>query len=186
VVLVVIGILVIIEHERLAAETARWIDAWELRTQPLSVGRRKAVPISSAALDSPLDETAIARSIEQAIGIAERGDKDGLADKSRTCHRRMRVDPDLEQLDRCAAFDDAVAAIGDRDPLSDAGVFNAAAITARQMTAASLLSSDYLAIERRLDRVRTAVELRLLPRAAPEPQPDPEPLPEPEPLPPLP
>ena len=31
------------------------------------------------------------------------------------------------------------------------------------MTAASLLSSDYLAIERRLDRIRTVVQLTLRP-----------------------
>ena len=64
-------------------------------------------------------------------------------------------------------LDDAVAAIADRDPMTDGGVFNASAITARQMTAASLLSSDYLAIERRLDRIRTVVQLTLRPAPAP-------------------
>jgi len=40
-------------------------------------------------------------------------------------------------------------------------VFGASAVTARHMTAGRLLSSDYLAIERRLDRVRLSVELKL-------------------------
>ncbi len=163
VVLIVSGLLIIVERERIAAEASSWIDSLKLQTQPLSGGRRKAVPIDSAALDGPLDEITIARSIEQAVGIAARGDEHALADRSRECHRRMRVDPDLEQLDRCAAFDDAVAALDDRDPMNDAGVFSASAITARQMTAASLLSGDYLAIERRLDRIRTVVQLTLRP-----------------------
>ena len=79
----------------------------------------------------------------------------------------MRAEPNLEQLDRCAAFEDAVAVLGDRDPLHDSTMFNASAITARQMTAASLLSSDYLAIERRLDRIRTVVQLTLRPAPSP-------------------
>ena len=79
----------------------------------------------------------------------------------------MRAKPDLSQLDRCAAFDDAAATLGDRDPANDRGPFSASAVTARQMTAASLLSSDYLAIERRLDRVRTMVELALQSRQPP-------------------
>jgi hypothetical protein len=111
----------------------------------------------------------IARSIEQANALAERGDEGGLADKSRECHRKMRSDPSLKQLDRCAAFENAVVALADRDPLNDSTIFNASAITARQMTAASLLSSDYLAIERRLDRIRTVVQLTLRP-APPPPQ----------------
>ena len=152
--------LAIIERERLAAAIASIED---LQAAPLSGGRASAVAIDSAALDGPLDETAIARSIELAIRLAGRGDEEALANRSRDCHRRMRSDPELEQLDRCAAFDDAVASIDGRDPMNDKGVFSASAITARQMTAASLLSSDYLAIERRLDRIRTVVQLTLRP-----------------------
>jgi hypothetical protein len=167
VLLIAAGSLAIIERERLAAVLQRSVAGLEnLQAAPLSGGRRTAVALDSAALDGPLDETAIARSIELAIRLAQRGDEDGLANRSRDCHRRMRSDPGLEQLDRCAAFDDAVASIDGRDVLNDRGVFSASAITARQMTAASLLSSDYLAIERRLDRIRTVVQLTL--RPAPE------------------
>lgn len=163
------GIILVIERERLAAALPRWIASLEnLQAQPLSAGRARPVAVDSEALDGPLDDQAIARSIEQAIDLVERGDEDAMADKSRDCHRRMRADPSLKQLDRCAAFDDAVAAIGDRDPMTDTGVFNASAITARQMTAASLLSSDYLALERRLDRIRTVVQLTLRPAAQPQ------------------
>jgi hypothetical protein len=169
VLIVAVGILLIAERERLGVEMPGWIAGLgDLPAPPLSGGRSRTVHIDSAALDGPLDETAIARSIEQVISIAERGDEDALADKSRACHRRMRSDPELEQLDRCAAFDDAVAALADRDPMNDPGVFSASAITARQMTAATLLSSDFLAIERRLDRIRMVVQLTLRPVPPPE------------------
>jgi hypothetical protein len=161
------AILAILERERLAAAVPRWAAAvGDLRPAP-SAGRSRAVAADSAALDGPLDETAIARSIELAIRLVERGDEEALANRSRDCHRKLRADPDLEQLDRCAAFDDAVASIEGRDPMTERGVFSASAITARQMTAASLLSSDYLAIERRLDRIRTVVQLTI--RPAPQP-----------------
>lgn len=166
--LIASGIILVIERERLAALPG-WVASLEGRQQPLSPGRSRPVAAGSEALDGPLDERAIARSIEQAIDLAERGDEEAMADKSRDCHRRMRADPSLKQLDRCAAFDDAVAALADRDPMNDSTVFNASAITARQMTAASLLSSDYLALERRLDRIRTVVQLTLRP-APPPPQ----------------
>jgi hypothetical protein len=56
-----------------------------------------------------------------------------------------------------------VAAAEGRDSMNETGAFSASAITARQMTAASLLSRDYLAIERRLDRIRMVVQLTLRP-----------------------
>ena len=164
VLLIAAGTLAIIERERLAAALPRWVASLEsLQAAPLAGGGSRAATIDRAALDGPLDETAIARSIELAIRLAGRGDEEALANRSRDCHRRMRADPDLEQLDRCAAFDDAVASIDGRDAMNESGAFSASAITARQMTAASRLSSDYLAIERRLDRIRTVVQLTLRP-----------------------
>jgi hypothetical protein len=121
------------------------------------------VEADSSSLDGPLRQAVIARAIGQAGSIARRGDDDELTKLSRACHQRMRARPELAQLDRCAAFDDTVTAIANRDPMNDRGPFSASAVTARQMTAASLLSSDYLAIERRLDRIRTVVELTLRP-----------------------
>ena len=65
------------------------------------------------------------------------------------------------QLDRCAAFDDAVVELQDRDPLRDRGPFSELAVTGRQWSGASALSNDYLAIDGRLDRIRLRVELAL-------------------------
>ena len=70
----------------------------------------------------------------------------------------------LGQLDRCAAFDDAVVQLQDRDPLRDQGPFSELAVTGRQWSAASALSDDYLAIDGRLDQIRLRVELELAPR----------------------
>jgi hypothetical protein len=70
-------------------------------------------------------------------------------------------------LDGCAAFDDAVLELQRRDPLRDEGPFGASAVTARQITGASLLSNDYLAIEARLDQVRSRVQLMLTPAEPP-------------------
>jgi hypothetical protein len=168
VLLIVAGIILVVERDWLGAAVPGWIVSLNnLQGEPLSQGPPSAVAIDSAALEGPLDESVIATSIEQAIIMVKRGDDEALADNSRDCHRRMRADPSLKQLDRCAAFEDAVAVLGDRDPLHDSTVFNASAITARQMTAASLLSSDYLAIERRLDRIRTAVQFTLRPAPLP-------------------
>jgi hypothetical protein len=66
-------------------------------------------------------------------------------------------------LDRCAAFDDAVVGLEDRDPLRDEGPFAPLAVTGRQWSAASALSADYLAIDGRLDKIRLRVELALAP-----------------------
>jgi curved DNA-binding protein CbpA len=155
---------------RFAQQASRWIGALaDLRSPALVSGTSGSVRVDSSSIDGPLAESAIAQSVRQAVALSRRGDDNALIQYSRSCHREMRSRPDLTQLDLCAAFDNAVAAIADREPSSDSSAFNSSAVTARQMTAASLLSNDYLALERRLDRVRTRVELTLTPRAPPLP-----------------
>ena len=80
------------------------------------------------------------------------------------------MQPSLERFDRCSAFDDAVVELQDRDPLRDQGPFSELAVTGRQMSAATLLSNDYLAIDGRLDRIRLRVELALVPAEPPLPE----------------
>jgi curved DNA-binding protein CbpA len=164
VLVVALSAVLLIESERLVGHLPRWFD-WvdDLRTPALAGGRGSAVEADSSSLDGPLRQAVIAHAIGQAGSIARRGGDEELANQSRDCHQRMRARPELAQLDRCAAFDDTAAAIANRDPETDRGPFSASAVTARQMTAASLLSSDYLAIERRLDRIRTVVALTLRP-----------------------
>ena len=55
------------------------------------------------------------------------------------------------------------------DPLRDRGPFSELAVTGRQISAATMFSDDYLAIDGRLDRIRLRVELALPPRATTDP-----------------
>ena len=156
----VAAVLVWVSRERLIEGVPRWVSQ-AADASPAAMGSGRAVEADSVLLDGPLNEPVIAGAIGEAVELVRRGDVAGLAQWSRDCHRRLRARPEVAQLDRCAAFDDAVVAVADGNRLNDRGVFGASAVTARQMIAGRLLSSDYLAIERRLDRIRTSVELTL-------------------------
>jgi len=117
-----------------------------------------------AEMDEPLATAEIDAAIRDAVQLARSADELALADASRECHRLVHQQPSLARLDRCAAFDNAVVQLQDRDPLRDRGPFSGLAVTGRQMSAATLLSNDYLAIDSRLDRIRLHVELALASR----------------------
>jgi hypothetical protein len=135
-------------------------------------GQRDAAPAANASdiMNQPLALAAVDSAIGDAVRIDRNQDEMALASASRDCHHELRLKPSLGQLDRCAAFDDAVIQLQDRDPLRDQGPFSELAVTGRLMSAASLLSDDYLAIDSRLDRIRLRVELALAPQVAPEPE----------------
>ena len=116
-------------------------------------------PLSQAAIDSAADEARV---------MVSRRDEMDLAEKSRDCHLAFRTSRDLAAFDRCAAFDIAVVLLQDRDPLRDQGPFRQVAVSRRHWSDAALLSSDSLAIDSRLDRIRLRVELRLAPGEPPE------------------
>jgi hypothetical protein len=118
------------------------------------------------AMDEPLNLTAIDGATRQALHLSRTSDEMGLARASRDCHHRLRSDPSLMQLDRCAAFDDAVVQLQDRDPLRDQGPFSELAVTGRLWSGATALSDDYVAIDGRLDRIRLRVELAVAPAMA--------------------
>jgi hypothetical protein len=123
-------------------------------------------------MDEPLHISAIAAAARRAQYLARTRDEMALASASRDCHHALRNDPSLLQLDRCAAFDDAVVQLQDRDPLRDQGPFGELAVTGRLWSGATALSDDYVAIDGRLDRIRLEVELALAP-PLPPPQPPP-------------
>lgn len=152
--------LLLAQGDQLTTSISEQIDAWSAITPAVAGPTRRA---SSAAFEGPLAEQVVGASVSKAVGLL--GDTTALVDESRSCHRRMRDDPDLDQFDRCAAFDTAVAVLENRDPEGDSGPFNASGVTTRLMTAASLLTDDYLGIEARLNRIRTRVEMILTPRA---------------------
>jgi len=152
--------LLLLQAEPLSEDLALGWRAFEQAFEPVmsGSGQRRGRP---TAIEDPLSEVEIADAVRQAASLSAAGAEDGLTQYSRACHRDLRSAPSVAALDRCVAFDLAAAALGGDDPVRDSGRFGASELTARQMNAASLLSGDYLAIERRLDRVRTAVELRL-------------------------
>jgi hypothetical protein len=114
-------------------------------------------------MDQPLHRAAIKEAVGEAMH--RRGDENALIAASRECFRKLGLDPSLAQLDRCAAFDDAVVQLLDRDPMWDRGPFSQVAVTGRQWSGASGLSNDYLEVDSRMDRIRLQVELALAPPA---------------------
>jgi DnaJ domain len=127
-------------------------------------GRVPSAGTSSDAMDQPIRNAVVMGEVRHAVRLMGRRDDDALLDASGECHRRLRVKPTVEQLDRCAAFDDAVAQLQDQDPMWDRGPFSPVAVTGRQWSAAAALSNDYLAVDSRLGRIRLQVELALAPR----------------------
>ena len=144
---------------------------WAARAQV--PGRHASVP--GRSYPEPMEDKLHVRVVDEAVRDAERifrtRDEMALAAESRDCQRRFRERPDTTLLDRCAAFDDAVVGLQDRDPLRDEGPFAALAVTGRQWSAASSLSDDDLAIDDRLDQIRLRVELTLAPAFLPPPAP---------------
>ena len=139
-----------------------------------SVPRLPLGPVHAAArvpdaMDRPLAVAAIDGAVDDAVRLSRSSDEMALASTSRDCHHKLRLDPSLMQLDRCAAFDDAVVQLQDRDPLRDQGPFSEIAVTGRLWSGAQALSDDNLAIDGRLDRIRLRVELALAPAAPPVP-----------------
>jgi hypothetical protein len=123
------------------------------------------------AMPEPMNEElhvkAIDAGVREALHMFRTRDEIALANASRDCQSRFRDNPGTAFLDRCAAFDDAVVGLEDRDPLRDEGPFAPLAVTGRQWSAASSLSDDDLAIDSRLDEIRLRVELKLAPEIAP-------------------
>jgi hypothetical protein len=136
------------------------------------VGAANVRPMDSAdPMDQPLHVSAIDLAAHDALQMARTRDEMALASASGDCHRELRRQPTIVQLDRCTAFDDAVVQLEDRDPLRDQGPFGELAVTGRIWSGATALSEDSLAIDSRLDRIRLRVEIALAPFLGPAKQP---------------
>jgi hypothetical protein len=137
----------------------------------LPLGHVRAAADTGDTMDQPLHAAAIDGAVREALRLARTSDELALASASRDCRRQFREEPTMAQLDRCAAFDDAVVQLQDRDPLRDRGPFAQLAVTGRQWSAGSSLSDDYLAIDGRFDRIRVRVELAVAAALEPPPVP---------------
>ena len=135
-------------------------------TPPLALARERPDPQAGDPMRLPIVAGAVDGGIEEAQRLSRTSDEVALADAARECQRKLRADPMVAQFDRCAAFNDAVVQLQDRDPLRNKGPFSELAVTGRKMSGATLLSDDYLAIDSRLDQIRLRVELALAPQAA--------------------
>lgn len=131
--------------------------------------RAAAVTAPREPMTEPLVGYAIESGVADAMRLAASGNEQAMAQASDSCHGALSVHPTLARLDRCAAFDDAIVQLEDRDPWRDDGPFSTVAVSGRQMSGGNLLSNDYLAIEARLDRIRLTVEASLSPSPPPEP-----------------
>jgi hypothetical protein len=146
--------------------------ASRMELPPQQSANRATMPVKLLSLDGQLDQSAIAASVRRAAALHQSGNADRMEDESRACHQKLRELPSLRLLDQCAAFDDAVLELQRPDPFADEGPFGATAIAARQISAGTLLSDDYLSIDGRLDRVRSSVRSMLAqPTVPPESRP---------------
>jgi hypothetical protein len=126
-----------------------------------------AAPVTFDPIGGELHVGAIDGAVRDAVQMYRTRDEFALSNASNECQRRFRDKPGTAMLDRCAAFDDAVVGLEDRDPLRDGGPFAPLAVTGRQWSAASALSDDSLGIDSRLDQIRLRVELALAPQVPP-------------------
>jgi hypothetical protein len=127
------------------------------------LGADGALPKRVDVMDRPLNVAAINEATLQAVRLSQTKDEMALGRASRDCHRRLSQSRTMAQFDRCAAFDNAVILLQDRDPLRDKGAFSQIAVTGRLWSAAAGLSGDYMATDSRLRRIRVQVELFLAP-----------------------
>src|SRR6185312_17119320 len=101
-----------------------------LRAVPsLPLGQIPADRTPADVMDQPLAGVTIDKSVGEAVRLSRTSDEMALASASRDCHHQLRLQPSLAALDRCAAFDDAVVLLQDRDPLRDQGPFSEIAVT---------------------------------------------------------
>lgn len=127
-------------------------------------------PEQLSLIEEPLNDAAIDSAADDARAMVGSRDEMDLAQASRECRMDFRRSRDLAAFDRCVAFDSAVVLLQDRDPMRDQGPFRQVSVSRRNWSDAALMSTDSLAIDSRLDRIRLRVELRLAP-ALPAPEP---------------
>ena len=123
------------------------------RANPLTPLDTFAQPLSNIIVDG---------SVADALRLYRSGNSQSLANYSRVCQAHLRSHPDVGWFDSCAAYDEAVVLLENRDAMTDPGPFNPAAVTSREMSAAGLLSDDSLAADSRLHQIRSRVELVLV------------------------
>lgn len=114
--------------------------------------------------EEPLHERVIESAVADATRFHSTGDLAGATEYSRDCHNRLRQQPNLALLDACAAFDESTLILNASGPMADSGAFSGSEVMARELAGARALSDDIFGADSRLQRIRSRVELALLPR----------------------
>lgn len=143
--------------------------SWPQFSSPIAASaaaesRRAESAFSTSNLDEPLSIELIDRSVADAMRMHATGDPVVAAEFSRDCLNRLSLAPSVPLFDSCAAYDEAAAILAVDNPAFESSRFNPSAVTARQVSAARLLSADYLESESRLQQIRSRVHLILLPQ----------------------
>jgi DnaJ-like protein len=71
--------------------------------RPPAAAHAAGMATTSDVMDQPIHNAAVAKGIDDALRIAARHDDGALLNASRECHRTLRLQPSVSQLDRCAA-----------------------------------------------------------------------------------
>ena len=126
-------------------------------------GVRVQMPSSPAAdFDQPLETSIINQAIADAAGLYGAGDWQAAIQYSRDCSEKVRMQPKLPMFDSCVAFDEAMLIL-DADSSGQAAGFSGSAIDTRHGALARAFGSDFSSADSRLQRIRSHVELTLLP-----------------------
>jgi hypothetical protein len=120
--------------------------------------------IETAGFDEPLRPSIIANAIAAAAEFHSTGDIEGAADFSRGCASKLAETRNLGWFDACAAFDEAALLIEDQAGTAASNRFDGVAVVTREMSAARTISDDILGADARLRRIRSQVELAIVPR----------------------
>jgi hypothetical protein len=113
--------------------------------------------------DEPLQPSIIANAIAAAVEFHSTGDVEGAVDFSRGCGSKLAETRNLGWFDACAAFDEASLLIEDQPGMPSSKRFDGVAVVTREMSAARTISDDILAADSRLRRIRSQVEMAIVP-----------------------
>ncbi len=143
------------------------------RTPPVeSDGNYGDAPL--ADFEEPVQPRIVANAVADALRFHAAGNLSAAVAYSRDCQISLRRERKLGWFDACAAFDEAMLTLYGDSGKPDSSAFNEAAVVAREIAAARILSDDTLAADSHLHQIRSQVDIAILPMldsaAAPEPQ----------------
>lgn len=133
-----------------------------MRVAPIDPGAEAAVSAPAVTFEEPLHHAVISSAVNAAVNLYDAQSSEAAEIYSRDCQSSLRREPSVAWFDACAAFDEATITLNNN--LDDSGPFSSREVASREMAAARVLSGDLLEADSRLHRIRSEVEMQLLPR----------------------